>query len=186
MKQLIYADRMGLKLIGSRTTPYVLDVRGRILDIGGGPCSLLLKCSRTTIAKVVDPLQYPQWVYDRYWEAGIEVEIKKAEQITEYGFDEAWIYNVLQHVDDIRRVISAALNSARIIRIFEWLETDRNEGHINELHAAELDHLFGGVGKVEHMTINPCVGLAYYGIFRGDSYDKLSVSSLGFMSPSTE
>ena len=55
-KQLLYASRMGLKSFHNGKSPYNFDLDGMsILDIGGGPVSLLLKCINFRKAKVVDP-----------------------------------------------------------------------------------------------------------------------------------
>jgi len=44
-KQIIYARKMGLVLSPTPKTPFNFDLKGKsILDIGGGPYSLLLKC----------------------------------------------------------------------------------------------------------------------------------------------
>lgn len=99
-KQLVYAEKMGLKRSPDDKTPYRFDMEGKkILDIGGGPISLLLKCVNVK-GKIIDPIKFPDWVYARYETAGIEYEIKKGEDIDEQGNDECWLYNVLEHTED--------------------------------------------------------------------------------------
>ena len=65
-KQIIYADRMGLSWVKDHKTPYNLDCNNKsIIDIGGGPCSILLKAINHKGLVVIDPLEFPCWVYQR-------------------------------------------------------------------------------------------------------------------------
>ena len=165
LKQLTYASKMGLVRNPSAKTPYRFDLGGKsVLDIGGGPESLLLKCVNFK-GKVVDPMKQPKWVLERYKEAGIEYEQKKAEEIKEKAWDEVWIYNVLQHCEDPKKVIDNAKKAGKLVRVFDWINTPKSPGHINNLTETQLDEYFGGVGKSEHLTEPPTIGWAYYGIF---------------------
>jgi 2-polyprenyl-3-methyl-5-hydroxy-6-metoxy-1,4-benzoquinol methylase len=167
MKQLIYAQRMGIRQIGDAYSPYWFDGGGkRILDIGGGPVSLLLKCKRTTWAKVVDPLEMPIWVLERYKAAEIEVEQIRGEDLLDTNmFDEVWIYNCLQHTEDPVMIIENAFRAAPVIRLFEWINTEPNIGHPQTLTEKMLNQALGGEGKTERMDSQGLFGLAYYGIF---------------------
>jgi len=168
-KQLLYARRMGLRLYHNRKSPYNIDLGGRsVVDVGGGPCSLLLKCTSRGRALVVDPLRVPEWVRARYACAGIEVQRTSGEELDERGFDEAWLYNVLQHTRDPQRVIERARQAAELVRIFEWIDTPTNEGHPHTLTQAGLDAWLGGEGRVAQIDGEAqCWGRAYYGIFPG-------------------
>jgi len=168
MKQLVYANRMGLIQTRDNSTPYRFDMGGRsVLDIGGGPVSLLLKCVNVK-GKVIDSLQFPKWIEERYKLAEIEFERIKAEDITEGGWDEVWIYNVLQHVEDPKKVIVNIRKAAKIIRVFEWLDIPLSTGHIRSLTEEKLNSSLRGEGKIENLTgQNQCFGRAYYGIFIG-------------------
>src|SRR4030042_2483273 len=96
MKQLLYAEKMGLKMFHDGKSPFNIDMKGAsVIDIGGGPCSLLLKCHNVR-GTVVDPCNYPKWVYLRYDKARIQVVINKAEEYHGGAVDEIWIYNCLQ------------------------------------------------------------------------------------------
>lgn len=164
-KQLVYAQKMGLVFTRSPKTPYNIDMRGAsVLDIGGGPCSLLLKCENVR-GKVVDPLTFPDWVYARYDSAGIEWEIKKGEAVDEEGFDEVWLYNVLEHAQAPHRIIAYARRAGKLIRIFEWLDTAPNVGHPHSQTEEWLNKKLGGEGRVEQLRRRGCYGKAYYGVF---------------------
>lgn len=166
MKQLLYAEKMGLVRVPDAKTPYRFDLREiSVLDIGGGPVSLLLKCVNVR-GKVVDPLPLPKWVKERYKLVGIECEQIKAENIKEKGFDEVWIYNVLQHAENPQKIIQNARRAGKIIRIFEWMNTPPSEGHPHTLTEKELNEWLNGEGKVKVMG-SPFRGncKAYYGIF---------------------
>lgn len=166
-KQLLYANRIGLRLFHNGKSPYNIDVSGlSIIDIGSGPASLLLKCVGFERAMAVDPLGFPEWVIERYKSGGIEFQQQKAEDQCMSGFDEAWIYNVLQHVECLEMAIRQAQRAANIIRLFEWIDTPTNTGHIHTLTEGQLNTLLGGYGKVEQINGQAnCFGNAYYGVF---------------------
>lgn len=169
-KQLLYASRMGLSTFHDTKSPYNLSISGKILDIGGGPVSLLLKSPNAT-GKVVDPCGYPQWVHDRYKLAGIEYQQIAGEDIDESEYDEVWIYNVLQHTKDPKKIIDNAKNAGKIIRLFEWVNTRITKGHPHSFTASQLDEWLGGNGKTEVLNGQAnCFGECYYGIFLGNTY----------------
>lgn len=183
LKQIVYAEKMGLIRKPTSKTPYNYDLEGKsILDIGGGAYSLLLKCENFKKNRegdlgtsVIDPLmdKYPEWVIKRYETAGIVCKEMKGENLntkSEVVFDECWIYNVLQHTDNPQKIIENALKASKVIRIFEWVEEPISDGHIHTLHKDELDKWLGGEGKTEQLNENGCIGLSYYGIFKGDNY----------------
>lgn len=168
-KQITYAHRMGLVNEPRDGRWPVYDMAGAsVLDLGGGPVSMLLKCVNLGKATVVDPCPYPEWVADRYGIARIRVWRMNAEDYRGTGgqaYDEAWIYNVLQHVINPEQVIAAAHANAKLLRIFEWLETEPNVGHPHTLHADELNRWIGGSGDAGMVDENGAVGLAYWGAF---------------------
>jgi hypothetical protein len=166
MKQMLYADKMGLKTFHDGKSPFNIDMKGkRVLDIGGGPTSLLLKCMNVS-GVVVDPLPMLEWVEMRYEAANICLMSIAAEDLLLTGFNECWMYNVLQHTENPELAIENARRAARLIRIFEWIDTPTNEGHPHSLSVAALNKWLGGEGKVEQLTgQNTCMGRAYYGIF---------------------
>ena len=146
-----------------------LDVCSKsILDIGGGPVSMLLKANNIGRAKVLDPSRYPLWTYERYRSKGVEVEINFGEALTDVEqWDEVWIYNVLQHVNDPKLIIENARRAGKLIRIFEWIDIPAHEGHPHELKQDLLEEWLGGLkGTVEELNENGCIGRCFYGIFK--------------------
>lgn len=172
LKQLVYAEKMGILFTPNNKTPYNIDLAGKtVIDFGGGPYSMLLKASNG-YGFVVDPLPVPEWVIERYRSASIVHIPEKAEEFEGGGliYDELWMYNLLQHVDDPQKVIANAQRMAKVIRIFDWIDTPINEGHLHTLTAANLDTWLNGQGMVEHIDRSGAVGFAYFGVFKGDHY----------------
>lgn len=172
-KQITYAHHMGLVNIPDPVTGVwpQYDLEGRsVLDIGGGPASMLLKCVSGGVLAVVDPCPYPAWTRQRYAAAGITLHVEPAESFsTRQKFDEVWIYNVLQHVEDPEAVLATARAHASILRIFEWIDLPPSPGHPHMLTVESLDRWINseainefGVGPVNE---NGCVGTAYHGVF---------------------
>lgn len=170
-KQITYAHRMGLEVVQDGTGRWpVYDLAGKsVLDLGGGPVSMLLKTRNGALLTVVDPCPYPTWVKRRYEHAGIAQHEQPAETFeTNDEYDECWTYNCLQHVLDPEAVIETARKHAKVLRIFEWIETETNVGHPHTLHADDLRDWIGGTGEgqIENVNENGAVGLAYYGVFQ--------------------
>ncbi len=132
MKQFVYAPLMGISTMTYHDSPYNFQSQGKILDIGGGPASMLLKTPGVQ-GVVVDPCDFPQWVKDRYQQAGITLLQQAAESYIPLpenkGYDEVWIYNCLQHVIDPSFIIKNAKMLGKCIRIFEWIDYPTNEMH---------------------------------------------------------
>jgi len=175
LKQLVYANRMGLRFHHDGRGPYNIEMNDvSVLDIGGGPVSLLLKCVNV-IGMVADPLVMPKWVHRRYDCAGIAIEPVAGENLRESGWDEVWIYNVLQHTKSPARVIENARAAGKVVRIFEWIETAVNVGHPHAFTADQFDEWLGGHGKVETLKGEAgCFGKCYYGIFPSNGMKQCS------------
>jgi 2-polyprenyl-3-methyl-5-hydroxy-6-metoxy-1,4-benzoquinol methylase len=165
-KQRDYALRMGLTAIERQGRWPVYDLGGRaVVDVGGGPISLLLKCEGRGHCCVIDPAPYPEWIRRRYEAAGIAYVRCPAEALepTAIGYDEVWIYNVLQHVKDPREVVARAKMLAPVLRIFEWLHVEADETHPHTLLESELNMWIGQKGTSGFL---PEFGAtAYYGAF---------------------
>lgn len=166
-KQFVYAHLMGLS-----RNHYSFDAKGKsILDIGGGPSSLLLKTFNFKRAKVIDPIEYPQWTRDRYAFKNIEHSCDIGENVDETGWDEVWIYNCLQHVIDPQKILENAKKAARTLRIFEWIDIPAHDGHPHELTESSLNGWISAgpqKGQVIWLHESGCFGKAYYGVFHWD------------------
>jgi len=157
-KHFVYALLMGI----------TFDLEGgSVIDIGGGPVSMLLKCRNRGDCVVADPLigEFPGWVRERYRENLIEPWRIRGEDVDVTGFDEAWIYNVLQHVDDPEQVCANARRAADLVRIFEWIDIPAYDGHPHELTQGSLDEWLGGNGMTVTLAEDGCFGRAFYGVF---------------------
>lgn len=174
VKQINLAKYLGLKVVPNEYTQYRIPLNKQsVLDIGGGPSSLLLKCENYRYAVVADPCDYPEWVRERYKNARISNWKQKGESlIGENPFDEVWIYNCLQHTEDPEKIIRNAQKIGKIIRLFEWINTGVNAGHPHSFTKEWFEDRLHGEGKVVNLNENGLYGEAFYGIFLGNSYDK--------------
>lgn len=164
-KQRVYASRMGITLGIDDHGPFY-DAHGiSVLDLGGGPVSMLLKTINVSRRTVVDPATYPDWVISRYESEGVEYVQENAEDYDGDSYDECWIYNVLQHVVSPEQVIRTAQAHADRIRLFEWVNLPAHPGHPHALSAAQLSEWLGAEGHVEQLDTDGCVGTAFYGVF---------------------
>ena len=183
MKQMAYAKYMGLSIVPDPKTPYrIVTDATSILDVGSGPYSLLLKTEGFKKAYALDPLKYPKWTTQRYKAAGVQVITVQGEDLVpslvDGGVDEIWCYNCLQHVEDPELVILKMRQTSKIIRYFDWIETGTYVGHLHNLTEKDLNKWFNGEGKVQQINENGGVGLAYFGVFLGDNYDRETKESL--------
>ena len=161
-KQMLMAEKMGV----SHDPNFRIDLGGKsVLDVGGGPVSLLLKCTNGRRV-VLDPLKFPEWVNHRYEAAGIEVKHLAAEEMEESGYDEVWIYNVLQHVRDPKRVLENAMVAGRTLRIFEWIDTGTDEMHLHSITRSSIEDVIGRKGNAEFITnVDGLPAKAFWGSF---------------------
>jgi hypothetical protein len=165
LKQRTYARQMGL-VEEARGGHLVYDLGGRsVIDIGGGPASLLLKCMNPGRALVVEPMPLPEWVRLRYEAAGVRLVSVRGEDVSlaEAPFDEAWLYNVLQHLQDPALVVANARRAARLVRVFEWMDVPPHEGHPHTLRSDVLDAWLGGRGATG--VVDAGGTRAYFGVF---------------------
>lgn len=172
-KQFSYAEKMNLNLWNFGPGP-VHDLEGKsVLDIGGGPVSLLLKTIHRGKCTVVDPILYPSWTIERYREGNINFIQSEGETFIDHQdfkniiYDEVWIYNVLQHTLDPELIIKNARKVGKLIRIFEWINIPAHIGHPQELKEHLLNEWLDGKGTVEYLedTEKNLFGDSYYGVF---------------------
>jgi len=131
-KQETYARLMGL--------PADLNMgRKTILDVGCGPVSMLLRATHGGSAGV-DPLLMSDETKAKYAAADVALHQGKAEDYEPAKrFDEGWIYNCLQHVDDPNKVMSMLLRAVDAVRVFEWIEMPVCEGHPHTLTVEQFE-----------------------------------------------
>ena len=166
-KHYIYATHMGLGI----DWQYFTGAQGKkILDIGGGPTSMLLKTSQIKSGKVVDQSLYPPRPKPRHTPESIEVEVKPGEEVNEIDFDEVWIYNCLQHVIDPQLIIENAKRAAPVLRIFEWINIPPHEGHPHELTKSKLDEWIGQQGQWGKLNVSTIPNNNINGGLFGDAY----------------
>jgi hypothetical protein len=172
VKQMNLAPYLGLQVVPNEYTNYRIPMKGEtILDIGGGPSSILLKMENIK-GTVIDPCDYPQWVADRYKTAGIEYLKEKAEDLdTSRRYDEVLIYNCLQHTEFPKKIIDNAKKVGKLIRLFEWVNTRVNEGHPHAFTPEQLEEWLGGKGKVTKLSGGGLYGTSFSGVFLGENYD---------------
>ena len=156
-KHRVYAALMGIDF---------LSPQGRVLDIGAGPVSMLLKCVSRGNCVALDPLMasFPAWVRQRYVAADIEPVTgigEEAAALFTPVFDEVWVYNVLQHVTDPERVVASARKLAPRVRLFEWVGIPAYDGHPHELNARDLGSWLGEKGRVVPLACEGCHGEAF-------------------------
>lgn len=160
-KHYVYGELMGLQR--NHYSFYVGEKR--ILDIGGGPSSMLLKVADLKEGLVVDPIKYPKWTTARYKMKNIKVNVDVGENVDESGWDEVWIYNCMQHAIDPQKIIDNAKRAAPVLRLFEWVDIPAHDGHPHELTEQNLNEWIGQKGKTIHLAKSGCFGKAYYGVF---------------------
>jgi hypothetical protein len=162
-KQLKYLELMGFRRKTSWRTGYAFDGNGlTIIDIGGGPCSALLKFENLYYAAVVDPADLPDWVAARYAAAEIAWLKIAAENLVTPRFDIALIYNCLQHVEDPAQVVKQAMTAASGLRMFEWIDIPPHPGHPHMLTQAKLEEWTGHPGRVVQLNGEyECTGRAW-------------------------
>ena len=126
---------------------------------------MLLKCVSLLEGLVVDPISYPQWTVARYATKNIRVQVGRGEDVDEKGWDEAWIYNCLQHTEDPERIIKNALKAAPTLRLFEWVDIPPHDGHPVMLTKDLLDQWIGNEGFVFDLNESGCVGRGYANVY---------------------
>lgn len=166
--QQTYATYMGL----SHAEFGALLEEKDVIDIGGGPVSMLLKrkVKRSGKSVVVDPLPLTPQSIHRYLEHQIFYWAAKAENalpiLGDKCYDEAWLYNCLAHVTDPEFVLKEAKRISHRLRIFEVLHTGTDYMHPWSFDREFFDNILGEGGSTITLTEpGGVIGEAYYGIF---------------------
>lgn len=169
IKHYVYAEKMKLACPDGK----VIDAQGKsVLDVGGGPASMLLQCKNRGQCKVIDPLmdKYPEFVRRRYEENEIAAAAGGGEELDEeFGkWDEVWMYNVLQHTVNPKLIVENLRKCAKVVRIFEWLDTPVDHMHPHSLTKLKMQWWLDQAGEVDYLAERGCFGNAFFGEFRGD------------------
>lgn len=129
----------GLLNISARDADETLHV----LDIGGGPFpiakALSLPLRHLT---VLDPNDYGADA--NTFERTTRIFEPAEWFVPSIEYDEAWGYNVLQHVIDPEAVIATAKKAARVVRWLDWVNTPIHTIHPHSISANWLRNQFKG------------------------------------------
>jgi len=147
----------------------IFDLKGKsIVDIAGGPHSMLLRCKNFSRAYVVDPGDFPEWIHAQYQERGITLISLPAEEFKYPDeIDEVWMYNALTHFYDPECVLRSAVKNSKCLRICEPVGTPTNINHPQTLYAEEIEKTIGQKGNTKNM-LEPAPsprGVYFYGVF---------------------
>jgi ubiquinone/menaquinone biosynthesis C-methylase UbiE len=144
-----------------------------VIDIGCGPFSILQRV-QVGFGCAVDPINYGPLELG-YTTTGISRVFCRGEDLSDMlpgaAFDEAWIYNCLQHVEDPTAVLGQAIRVAKRVRLFEWINLPPYTGHLHTLTIPMLmapfreagwhtDFHFQGVADADGLN-----GEFYVGVF---------------------
>lgn len=145
-----------------------------VIDIGCGPFSLLQRIP-VGAGCAVDPIDYGPLEIN-YRIAGISRVMCRGENVTQHfsdvRFDEAWIYNCLQHVEDPVAILEQAIKISRRVRLFEWINIPPYTGHLQLLTPQILTQPFVNAGWHEDFRFcgfadfEGLNGEFYVGVFR--------------------
>ena len=127
---------------------------------------MFLKTVNLSLGMVCDPIRYPDWVYARYIHKGVASVVMSGENLDTVGWDEVWIYNVLQHCVNPERIVQNARKAASVIRLFEWIDFPPHPGHPHMLTEANLSKWLGATGTVGQLNgESGCRGKFFAGVF---------------------
>lgn len=147
-KQIFYMQHAGLELLKIDGKYPVIDFQNKsVIDIGGGAYSPLLKAINVN-GTVLDPCDYPDWIYTRYETAGLKSVKQRAEDYCNDLYDIGLMFNVLQHVENPKLVVDNAIKMCKKIYLFEWIDAPTNEAHIHTLKEEELSKWLNGKYKI--------------------------------------
>ena len=157
-KQEMYGREMGL-ISDYGDGQGELSMQGKsVMDVGGGPVSMTLRCINAGRLIVVDPCNWPASVLRRYKAYGIEFIQESGENLHTRALgrhDEVWVYNVLQHTQNPKAVLNNALARVKcggVLRIFEWLNIPADKCHPHVLTSEWLLNALAGT-RVEQIRI---------------------------------
>jgi len=116
-----------------------------VLELGAGPQGLVTRYAPNATRKVaVEPMRLTSDDATAYAAAGVELHSMTIEQWAARNpyvtFDEVWMTNVLQHVEDPEAVLAIAEQATeRTLRIFEWIEEPTSIVHLHTITSRMID-----------------------------------------------
>lgn len=121
-----------------------------ILDVASGSVSYIARNKLGKTREGIDPLKYPEWVYESYQKADFTVHMVPFEKFrATRKYDIIIFYNALQHFDNLEAVAEKCkqlLAPGGQILFSEYLNVPCDHAHIHELTAGLMNKLFDGSG----------------------------------------
>ena len=162
-KQISYCQRMGIIPEGINGRYPVYNFRNQsVIDIGGGPYSILLKGINMVNPTVVDPCNYPFWVKERYKSVGITFIQEKGEDYLEGHYNIGLLYNCLQHTENPEQIIKNIRAMCDVLYIHEWLDTPISDGHIQTIRESDMNKWLDSKGMVGYERWDEHTSTPYY------------------------
>jgi 2-polyprenyl-3-methyl-5-hydroxy-6-metoxy-1,4-benzoquinol methylase len=123
-----------------------------VLDVGCGPVSFFSRIKKVDEKAGVDPLIYPDWVYEQYKNNNFKVFKVPFENFSSnIKYDVIVFYNALQHFKDLGEVVkkcSELIKEDGFVYLSEYLNIPKDGAHINYLTKNKLDNIFSKNGFV--------------------------------------
>lgn len=151
----------------------------KVLDVGGGPVSILLRSNKGYSefhdgfdeGVVIDPVKITDHQRMRYEYFDIKFIQDKAENITNYYkekyFDECFIYNCLQHVEDPIKILDGVTQVSKKIRIAEPIYVPTDKCHLHTFTEHYFANYFDKDGwEIEMQNIVNIGSPHYVGIIK--------------------
>jgi len=132
-----------------------------VIELGAGPQGLLARTRLMGAARLVAVEPMPLRSDDalRYAAAGAALWAFPVEALEDIypameQFEEVWMTNLLQHVEDPARVLGIATRLAtHRLRLFEWVEEPVSVVHLHTLHADAIGAQLAAAGLTpEYLT----------------------------------
>jgi len=142
-----------------------------IVEIGCGPLGATLLTENFSKATVVEPLLYEwgQEYVECYDKKNIKIVTSTYEEYDVGEVDETWFFNVLQHVIDPEAQLKKAINTSKVVRVFEPINYPEELAHphvlTKELFTNILGEDFGELyvgGSIPNFHTADC----YYGSWK--------------------
>ena len=136
---------------------------GKVIgEVGPADVPALAFCIETDNSFVVEPM--PSDILQTF---GLFVIKHPAEQVDFTMCDEVWLFNVLQHVEDLEGVVSS-VKKAKAVRWFEPVNQGTDECHLHNLTHEMFKDWFGvsNVYKANPDAVNFHTAECSYGYFQ--------------------